>query len=278
VIFPTLERPPHTKRKVALAALIVVLFSFAAWLRSHPRDPPGRIEIFTTPDDAEIYVDGKKLADRSPLILEAVPDRYSVVVRREGYEARSRIFTLPSGTAARVTITLPLSDATPVELVSDPPGAQVWIDGQPMLVDGSPSRTPFSIATLPPGLHVVEMGGLPDLGSWRGEVTLRPGTSYAVRGVLAKTDAPPPAPPPGPSRRGARTPEAPAEDAHATAGRGVAGKPAATGAAGAADPTGATAAATMAFNPGAAVEKPYVPPPDAGILYLDLHGGGARAP
>ncbi|HSZ82897.1 MAG TPA: serine/threonine-protein kinase, partial [Polyangia bacterium] len=53
LIFPTTEAPKHTKRRLFLAALIVLAFSTAAWLRSHPPDPPGRIEVFTAPDDAE---------------------------------------------------------------------------------------------------------------------------------------------------------------------------------------------------------------------------------
>ncbi|HVU50773.1 MAG TPA: serine/threonine-protein kinase, partial [Polyangia bacterium] len=202
VVFPHTAPPVRTRRNLVLAGLIVVLFSFAAWLRVRPQEPPGRIEIFTSPDDAEIYVNGKKIGNRSPVILEAGAGTYTVVGRREGYEGRTRTFLLPSGTAARVTLTLPLSDATPVELVSDPPGAEVWIDGQPWLVDGAPARTPFSIATMPPGLHVVEMGGLPELGTWRGEVTLRPGTSYAVRGALPKPEAPAPPPKPEPAHHG----------------------------------------------------------------------------
>ena len=268
LIFPTTEAPKHTKRRLFLAALIVLAFSTAAWLRSHPPDPPGRIEVFTAPDDAEIFVDGKKLADRSPLILEAMPGLYTVVARREGYESRSRVFTLPSGTAARVTLTLPVSDATPVELVSDPPGAEVWIDGQPMLVDGSPSRTPFSIATLPVGLHVVEMGGLPELGTWRGEITLRPGTSYIVRGTLGKPDeAPPPAP--APRRSHAAEKAAPPPTGAAPPTRAAAPD---------AGAVGAGNGAASASDTGAAVEKPYRPPPDSGILFLDLQGGAARAP
>ncbi len=268
VIFPTTEAPKRTKLRLFLAALIVLAFSTAAWLRSHPPDPPGRIEVFTGPDDAEIFVDGKKLADRSPLILEAMPGLYTVVARREGYEARSRVFTLPSGTAARVTLTLPVSDATPVELVSDPPGAEVWIDGQPMLVDGSPSRTPFSIATLPVGLHVVEMGGLPELGTWRGEITLRPGTSYVVRGTLGKPDA---APGPAPAAHHGHV----AEKAAATTT--AAAPPTHASAADAGAPVAGNGAAS-ASDTGAAVEKPYRPPPDSGILFLDLQGGAPRAP
>jgi hypothetical protein len=265
MIFPTLEPPPRTGRKLALFALVVALFSTAAWLRSRPREMPGRIEIFTSPDDAEIYVDGKRLADRSPLILEAAPGLYTVVVRREGYEARSRVFTLPEGTAARVTLTLPVSDATPVELVSDPPGAQVWIDGQPMLLDGAPSRTPFSVATLPPGLHVVEMGGLPELGTWRGEITLRPGTAYAVRGVLPRPDAPPPPPPPPTPHR---APKVETKDAPPKRASGAAGAP------GGAGGTGGTllgaAGGAPGTNPSAVIEKPFRPGPDSGVLFLDL--------
>src|SRR5450432_2268840 len=270
VIFPHTEAPARTKRNLVLAGLIVVLFSFAAWLRSHPQDPPGRIEIFTSPEDAEIYVNGKKIGDRSPVILEAAAAAYTVVARREGYEGRSRSFTLPSGTAARVTLTLPVSDATPVELVSDPPGSEVWIDGQPWLIDGSPGRTPFTIPTLPPGQHVVEMGGLPELGTWRGEVTLRPGTSYAVRGVLPRPEAP--APTPAPNRRGGK-----ASEPVVTRSPGAAGAPGrtVTGPGGA---TGALAVSGAGGDTGAAVEKPYRPPPDSGILFLDLQGGAPRAP
>src|SRR5450432_2117595 len=52
VIFPATESPRRPRRSVVLFVLVVALFSFAAWLRSHPKDPPGRIEIFTSPDDA----------------------------------------------------------------------------------------------------------------------------------------------------------------------------------------------------------------------------------
>jgi len=159
-----------------------------------------------------------------------------------------------------------------VELVSDPPGAEVWLDAQPWLVDGSPARTPFTIATLPSGLHVVEMGGLPDLGTWRGEITLRPGTSYAVRGVLPKADAPAPAPPPSGHRAGHGGDAAPPR---------VTGTGGATGEQGGAAGMGGAAlagAGGAGGDTGAAVEKPYRPPPDSGILFLDLQGGAPRAP
>jgi serine/threonine protein kinase len=273
VVFPRTEAPPRTKRNIILAALIVLLFSFAAWLRSHPKDPPGRIEIFTTPDDAEIYVNGKKIGGRSPVILEASAASYTVVARREGYEGRTRTFVLPAGTAARVSLMLPMSDATPVELASDPPGAEVWIDGRPWLVDGTPARTPFTISNLPPGLHVVEMGGLPELGTWRGEVTLRPGTSYAVRGTLPKADAPPPPTPP-PAHHSSHG------ESHGGGGPGSGGSGGPGPASGAAGAPGLAAAGTggAAGESGVAVEKPYRPPPDSGIMFLDLQGGAPRSP
>jgi tRNA A-37 threonylcarbamoyl transferase component Bud32 len=48
---------------------------------------PGRIEIATEPADATIFVDGQKMADRSPMLLEASPGFYTVVVRSPGFEA-----------------------------------------------------------------------------------------------------------------------------------------------------------------------------------------------
>jgi tRNA A-37 threonylcarbamoyl transferase component Bud32 len=266
VVFPHTEAPRHTKRNLVLAALIIALFSFAAWLRSRPQEAPGRIEIFTSPEDAEVYVNGKRIGDRSPVILDAVAATYTVVGRRVGYEGRSRTFALPAGTAARVTLTLPVSDATPLELVSDPPGAEVWIDGQPWLVDGAPARTPFTVPTLPSGLHVVEMGGLPELGTWRGEITLRAGTSYAVRGVLPTPEVPPPPP----VRHAVR-----AEPPRATGSGGSKGTTSGAAGAGGLLVAGAGGAGG---DTGAAIEKPYRPPPDSGILFLDLQGGAPRAP
>ena len=55
---------------------------------------PGRIEIETEPVEAEIYVDGQKMADRSPMFLDASPGSYKVLVRSAGYEPQERVLQM----------------------------------------------------------------------------------------------------------------------------------------------------------------------------------------
>ena len=44
----------------------------------------------TEPVDAEIFIDGQKMADRSPMFLDASPGSYSVIVCAAQASRRSR--------------------------------------------------------------------------------------------------------------------------------------------------------------------------------------------
>jgi hypothetical protein len=117
---------------------------------------------------------------------------------------------------------------------------------------------------------------LPELGTWRGEITLRPGTSYAVRGVLPKPDAPAAPTPPPSTHHASHVGESVAN--HAPGAGGAQGHSTPTGASGAAGTMVVAGASGGGGDTGAAVERPYRPPPDSGILFLDLQGGAPRAP
>ena len=78
---------------VAIGAAIVAaaIFVFARHAIEHA---PGRIEIETEPLEAEIYVDGQKMADRSPMFLDASPGSYTVLVRSPGYAPLQRVLVM----------------------------------------------------------------------------------------------------------------------------------------------------------------------------------------
>jgi hypothetical protein len=101
-----------------------------------------------------------------------------------------------------VPLTLPVSETTRLELASEPAGARVWLDGEPLMAGARQARTPFSAGRIPPGTHTIEMDGVPDYGNWRGEVVVILGSSRTILGVLPRgTHAPAaPPPPPQPSR------------------------------------------------------------------------------
>jgi hypothetical protein len=185
LVFETPEPKSRRRRRQALAALVVVIFSTAALL-AHKHKPPGRLEIVTVPADAWIYIDGRKMAERSPLIIDASAGRFTVVARREGCDDVTRTVDVDSGRSVQVPLTLPVAETTRLDLQSEPAGARIWLDGEPLMAGARQARTPYSAGRIPPGTHTIEMDGVADHGSWRGEALVILGSSRTLLGVLPR--------------------------------------------------------------------------------------------
>jgi tRNA A-37 threonylcarbamoyl transferase component Bud32 len=71
---------------LAVGVTLGVGACIVAFARHQMLHAPGKIEIATDPLDAQIYIDGQKMADRSPMVLEASPGAYTVIVRSAGFE------------------------------------------------------------------------------------------------------------------------------------------------------------------------------------------------
>jgi serine/threonine-protein kinase len=202
VIFEVPESRSRRRLRVGLALLVVALFGTAAWLH-HTTPPAGRLQVITDPPDATIYVDGRKMADRSPLQLDASAGRYRVSAHHEGCDDVSTVVDLASGVFVRVPLKLPVGESTRLELESDPPGALLWLDGEPLADGERQARTPFSAGRVQPGKHAVEMEGVPGHGPWHGRIQVTLGSSVSIRGTLPhlepETDLPPPPLPPPPA-------------------------------------------------------------------------------
>jgi len=192
LVFDVPEPKARRRRRQALAALVVAIFATAAVL-AHKQKPPARLEIVTIPADAQIYVDGRKMADRSPAIIEGSPGWFMVSARREGCDEVSRTVDVAEGQRVTVPLTLPVGETTRLELESFPPGARIWLDGEPLLMGGQQAHTPFSAGRIPPGTHSIEMDGVADYGSWRGEAKVMLGSSRSIRGILPRASASAPA-------------------------------------------------------------------------------------
>jgi hypothetical protein len=89
-----------------IGAVVVVAAGAGALVRHALLHAPGRIEIVTIPPDAEIFIDGQKMADRSPLFLDASPGAYTVEVRSAGYETLTRVLEMKPRDAERVPLAL----------------------------------------------------------------------------------------------------------------------------------------------------------------------------
>jgi serine/threonine-protein kinase len=84
----------RSRLPLVVGAAIVLGAAAFAYARHAVLRAPGRIEIETEPLEAEIYVDGQKMADRSPMFLDASPGSYTVLVRSPGYEPLQRVLEM----------------------------------------------------------------------------------------------------------------------------------------------------------------------------------------
>jgi hypothetical protein len=100
------EKAPRSKAPFVLGALVVLAACGLAFLRYALVQAPGRLEIVTAPPEAEIFVDGLKMTDRSPMFLDASPGSYTVVVRSPGYETLTTTLVMKARANERVPINL----------------------------------------------------------------------------------------------------------------------------------------------------------------------------
>jgi tRNA A-37 threonylcarbamoyl transferase component Bud32 len=190
VVAPAASRGRVLLRMV-LVATVVALFITAAALYHGPRLGPGRLEIVTVPSDASIYIGESKLAEHSPLSLEATPGRYTLRVVRDGYDPVYQVFEVRSREALRLPVNLPVSEATRLELTSDPPGARLRLDGLVLGDRTGEARTPHTVMRVMPGHHTLEMDDVPDHAPWHMELDVVLGAQRHVHAELAPLPPPP---------------------------------------------------------------------------------------
>jgi tRNA A-37 threonylcarbamoyl transferase component Bud32 len=106
VIMPKEHGPWRKRLPIVLGTVAVVGVCAFAFVRHALQHAAGRIEIVTEPADAEIFIDGQKMADQSPMFLDASPGAYTVVVRSPGYETLTRVLEMKPRAAERVPLTL----------------------------------------------------------------------------------------------------------------------------------------------------------------------------
>lgn len=108
--------------------------------------PPKAVEVTidSLPTDAFVILDGEVQPKKTPIQLPLKPGEYAVQLSREGYEPLTRTLQVPKQTAGpffahykleRPMDELPLEteapEPLPVFVISDPPGARIFVEGQP---------------------------------------------------------------------------------------------------------------------------------------------------
>jgi tRNA A-37 threonylcarbamoyl transferase component Bud32 len=116
IVMPKEHGPVRSRLPLILGGLVVLGGAAGLFVRHAIQHAPGRMEIVTEPSEAEIFIDGQKMADRSPLFLDASPGQYRVIVRSPGFETLVNELTMAPNANERVTLRL-----TALEVPKPPP-------------------------------------------------------------------------------------------------------------------------------------------------------------
>jgi hypothetical protein len=148
----------------------------------------GTLQVVTVPSDATVSIDNVKIADRSPASIEKPPGAYTLSVTKDGYVRNDQNVEVRAGQPAIVNVTLEPSPDTGFELLSDPPGGLVWLDGAPLSSPTGQARTDFRASRIPPGHHVVEIKGESRFQPWKQDIEIEAGNIKKIRATLVPID------------------------------------------------------------------------------------------
>jgi hypothetical protein len=110
------EADARRRRRVWSIASVVAGVAIAIAVIHLVKTAPGHVQILTWPADAELTFNGLPVQARSPVVLDAAPGRYTLVVSRPGYVTAERTVDV----AARETVSVPVQLAA---LAAAPPPA-----------------------------------------------------------------------------------------------------------------------------------------------------------
>ena len=108
----------------------------------------GQLNIDSSPQGAQITIDGKKLASATPFnVADLLPGHHTIVISKPGYTPETRTMDVASGSKSVISVQLAATTAT-VAIITDPVGATVWIDGRDI-----GKTTPMQVSLDKPGSH-----------------------------------------------------------------------------------------------------------------------------
>jgi hypothetical protein len=144
----------------------------------------GQLLVTTVPSDATVSIDNVKVADHSPASIEKAPGSYTLSITRDGYVRSDQNVEIRAGQPAALAVTLEPSPDTGFELLSDPPGGLVWLDGAPLSSPTGQARTDFRASRIPPGHHVLEIKGESRFQPWKQDIEIEAGSIRKIRATL----------------------------------------------------------------------------------------------
>ncbi|MDI6791462.1 MAG: PEGA domain-containing protein [bacterium] len=109
------------------------------------------ITVASEPSSASVYLDGKIIGS-TPLSKTVAPGRYTIVVRKEGFEDWSGEVTLSEDEKKSIKAELkPVIEYGKIQVTSSPPGASVYLDGE------KKGSTPILLNEISSGAHNIKL-------------------------------------------------------------------------------------------------------------------------
>jgi hypothetical protein len=120
-----------------------------------PYPNTGSLNVATTPNGADIYVDGRYMAQSPSVIPGLIPGSHSLRLHKAGYDESVNSFTVSAGQQTTVSVTMnpQRSDVGSIEVASTPSGSALYLDGNYMGL--TPYNGYFDLTSLVPGYHMV---------------------------------------------------------------------------------------------------------------------------
>jgi eukaryotic-like serine/threonine-protein kinase len=107
----------------------------------------GQLNIDSTPQGAQIQVDGRAAGVTPFNVANLMPGQHMVTVSKPGFVTDTRTIEVSSGSKSVISVQLAMQSAA-VSAHSDPAGAEVWMDGK-----DTGKVTPAQISVDRPGTH-----------------------------------------------------------------------------------------------------------------------------
>lgn len=120
-----------------------------------PYPNTGSLNIITTPTGADIYVDGRYMAQTPSTVPGLVPGSHSLRLHKAGYDEYVNTFTISAGRQTMVSITMnpPQPGIGSIEVASTPAGSALYLDGNYMGL--TPYNDYFDLTSLVAGYHTI---------------------------------------------------------------------------------------------------------------------------
>jgi serine/threonine protein kinase len=181
-------RAPRLRYVLAFVGLLLV-GGFLGYLLA-PRS--GMVQLQVKPADASVTVDGVPIKAISPFRIDRPAGAHQLRIVRPGYAPLVQKIWIGAGQRGHLEVALRPAASTGFELTSNPPGALVWLDGKPLVIDkrGGQAATALHASRVAPGPHTLEIKGDARYAPWAHRFVQEPGRTLMLHADLVPAREP----------------------------------------------------------------------------------------